>query len=428
MARRFCPAAGARDAVRLSGFALAFAAGLAACSGADEPGASGPPQGPPPVMVATPLRQTIVDWDEYVGRFEAVKSVDVRPRVSGYLQSIHFADGDFVRLGQLLFVIDPRPYQAVLEQANADAERARAALALAKSELARSATLLAAEAVSREEYEQRKATVQTAQADAAAAQARIRSAALDVEFTQVRAPIAGRISNRRVDVGNLVTAGTGGRAPTGSTAPDGSLLTTIVSLDPIYFVFDASEALYLKYQRQAQAGTRASSRVQANPVEIRLQDETEYRIKGRMDFVDNAIDIGTGTIRGRAIVPNPDGFLTPGLFGRLRLLGSGAYEAMLVPDGVVLTDQTRQMLLTVDAKNIVTPKVVETGPLINGLRVIRSGIGPADRIVIEGLQLAQVGQPVKPLPGKLVPPAAGAGAQGAAYVTPPSAQATPVGP
>lgn len=402
-------------------------AALAGCGSDAADKAAGPPQGPPPVTVATPLRQTIVDWDEYVGRFEALKKVDIRPRVSGYLQSIHFRDGDMVRPGQLLFVIDPRPYEARLAQARAQAERARAALGLARSELARSEKLVKMEAVSREEYDQRRATVDTAAADLAAAEADIRSAALDVEFTRVRAPIAGRVSNRRVDVGNLVTAGMGGSAATGSTAPDGSLLTTVVSLDPIYFVFDASEALYLKYQRQAQDGTRISSRQQPNPVEIRLQDEADYRIKGRMDFVDNAIDVGTGTIRGRAVVPNPDGFLTPGLFGRMRLLGSGAYEAMLVPDGVILTDQTRQILLTIGDKNVIVPKTVEVGPLINGLRVIRSGIAPGDRVVINGLQLARIGQPVTPMPGKVVAPPEGQGAQEAAYSAPAASSATPVG-
>jgi len=407
---------------------LGLALLLAACGGdAADKAAGGPPQGPPPVTVATPLRQTIVDWDEYVGRFEALKTVDIRPRVSGYLQSIHFRDGEMVRPGELLFVIDPRPYEARLAQARAQAERARAALGLARSELARSEKLVKAEAVSREEYDQRRATVDTAAADLAAAEADIRTAALDVEFTRVRSPIAGRVSNRRVDVGNLVTAGAGGRSATGSTTPDSSLLTTVVSIDPIYFVFDASEALYLKYQRQSQAGTRISSRVQANPVEIRLQDETDYQIKGRMDFVDNAIDVGTGTIRGRAIVSNLGGYLTPGLFGRMRLLGSGAYEAMLVPDGVILTDQTRQILLTVGDKNVITPKVVEVGPLINGLRVIRSGIAPGDRIVINGLQLAQIGKPVTPVPGKVVQPAPGEGVQEAAYSAPPASAATPVG-
>lgn len=408
---------------------------LAACgNGAAEKGAGGPPQGPPPVTVAQPLVQRIVDWDDYVGRFEAVKTVEVRPRVSGYLQSIHFRDGETVRVGQLLFVIDPRPYEATLAQANAQLSRQRAALALARTQLSRSQRLIAAEAIAAEELDQRRAAVETAQADVAAAEADVRAAQLNVEFTRVRAPISGRISDRRVDTGNLVSGsgastGTANTSATnaggGASGGGGTLLTTVVSTKPIYFVFDGSEALYLKYSRQNQAGTRISSRLTQNPVEIRLQDQADYQIKGRMAFVDNAIDPGTGTIRAYATVDNADGFLTPGLFGRLRLLGSGAYDALLVPDEVVLTDQNRRTVLVVGPKNTVQSRVVEIGPVLNGLRVIRSGVGPGDRVVIDGLQLAQVGQPVKPVPGRIAPLAAGAAPAEAAYAAPPASEATP---
>ena len=418
--------------------ALGPAALLAACGSEPAPPAAPPP---PPVTVAVPLQQRIVDWDDYVGRFEAVKSVAIRARVSGYLTGIHFRDGDFVHKGQLLFTIDPRPYEATLAQARAQAGRQRATLALARSELARSARLVAAEAIAKEEYETRRAAVQTAQADVAAADADVRAAELNVGFTQVRSPIDGRVSDRRVDIGNLVGGSSGGTAApmsngaTGSTTPasagsgtasDGSVLTTVVTIDPVYFGFDASEALYLKYERQNQAGTRVSSRVRANPVEIRLQDEPTYRIHGTMNFVDNAIDVGAGTIRGRALVPNHDHFLTPGMFGRMRLLGSGAYTALLVPDGVVQTDQTRKTVLVVGPDNKAHPRVVETGPLINGLRVIRKGLSPNDHVIINGLQLAQADKPVSPQAGKIVPPEPGTSPTQAAYSPPEASEATAV--
>lgn len=413
----------------------------AAC-GAKKP--DQPPPSPPKVTVAVPLQQRIVDWDDYVGRFEATRSVEVRPRVSGYLIAIHFKDGDLVRRGQLLFTIDPQPYEATLAQVQASALRQRATLALARSQLARSGRLLGAQAIAREEYDTRSAAVGTAEADVAAADADVRAAKLNVDFTQVRSPIDGRVSDRRVDIGNLL-GGSGGASTstasngaTGSTAPaaatanagsggtrsDGSLLTTVVTIDPIYFGFDASEALYLKYERQNAAGTRTSSRVRSNPVQIRLQDEPEYRIKGVMDFVDNAIDVGAGTIRGRAIVRNHDHFLTPGMFGRMRLLGSGAYAALLIPDGVVQTDQTRKTVFVVGSDNKSRPRVVEVGPLINGLRVVRKGLSPGDRVIINGLQLAQADKPVNPILGKIEPPEAGTGPREAAYAAPEASEAT----
>lgn len=420
---------------------LAAALTIASCGKKAEPQKAPPP---PTVGVALPLQQTIVDWDDYVGRFEAVKSVEIRPRVSGTLESIHFKDGDFVHVGQILFTIDPRPYEATLAQVRAAALRSRATLANARSQLARGARLLQAQAVAKEEYDTRAAAVQTAEADVASADANVRAAALNVGFTQVRSPVTGRVSDRRADIGNLV-GGSGGGSPgltttggatttqttslganagSGGTSSDGSLLTTVVVVDPIYFTFTASEALYLKYERQNVAGTRTSSRVQANPVQIRLQDEPEYRIKGRMDFVDNAIDVGSGTIRGRALVHNADHFLTPGMFGRMRLLGSGAYTALLVPDGIVQTDQTRKTVLVVGPDNKASQRVVETGPLINGLRVIRKGLKANDRVIVNGLQMAQAGKPVSPKMEKVVQPEPGTGAQEAAYTTPESSEAT----
>ncbi len=400
-----------------SAVALAGAALLGSCSdGSGQAQAQGPPQGPPPVVVAQPLQRQIIDWDEYIGRFEPAQQVEVRPRVSGYLQSINFRDGQMVRQGQLLFQIDPRPFQALLAQAQAEEARARTALNLARSEAARSRTLLNAQAVSREEYEARAATVASAQAALGAAQAAVRARALDVEFAQVRAPISGRISDTRIDRGNLVAGGSAGEA---------TILTTIVSVNPIHFQFEGSEAVYLKYQRQNREGSRTSSRFAANPVEIRLQDDPGYSIRGRMDFVDNSLDTRSGTIRGRAVVANPDGFLTPGMFGRMRLLGSGAYTGLLLPEGAISTDQTRKVAMTVARDGTVVPKVIELGPMVDGLRIVRAGLSPNDRVIISGLQRVRPGDKASPRPGRITAPAPGEGPQvGTAYSAPPAASAS----
>ena len=348
-----------------------------------------PPAPPPPtVTVAQPLVRQIVDWDEYVGQFVAVDSVDVRPRVTGYLTQVGFKDGQVVRKGQLLFVIDPRPYQAALDQAKAQAQRAAATLANAKSQAVRGQTLLNAKAISQQDYDTLVAAEKQAEADLAAAQATVRSNALNLEFTHVTAPLGGRISDRRVAPGNLVTA-------------DQTVLTNIVNLDPIRFQFEGSEGNYLKYQRENAEGTRTSSRAMANPVEIKLQDEQTYRWKGHMEFVDNTLDTSSGTIRGRAVVANPNSFITPGMFGHMRLLGSGAYRGMLVPDAAVVTDQSRQVAYVVDPKGIVRQKVLTTGPLIDGLRVVRSGLDEGDKVVISGIQRAKAGKPVTPQDGKI---------------------------
>lgn len=349
-----------------------------------------PPPPAPMVTVATPLRMNVIDWDDYVGQFVAVDSVDVRPRVSGYLVGIGFKDGDYVKQGQRLFTIDPRPYQATLDQAKGQASRAEATLVNAKAQAARGQTLLAARAISQQAYDALVAAEGQAAADLTSAQATVRAAALNLTFTNVTAPIAGQVSDRRVSPGNLVTA-------------DTTVLTNIVSLDPIRFAFTGSEALYLKYQRANAAGTRASSRFRANPVEIRLQDEPTYRWKGRMDFVDNSLDTGSGTIRGRAVVPNPDHFLTPGMFGHMRLLGSGSYPALLIPDRAVVTDQERQVVYVVDAHGVARMKSIDPGPLVNGLRVVRTGLNPDDRVVIDGVQRTQGGKRVKTLTARIEP-------------------------
>ena len=330
----------------------------------------------PEVTVATPLVREVVDWDDYVGRFEAIESVEVKPRVSGYLQAVHFRDGDYVRAGQLLFTIDQRPAQAQLDQARAQLARAEATLVNARTELARSRTLAADHAASVEEVEQRQATLRAGQAEVAAARANVRSQSLNLGFTRVVAPISGRISQRRVDPGNAVTA-------------DETVLTTIVSTDPLHFAFDGSEALLLRYQRQG--GGRFGS-----PVRIRLQDEGSYSHAGRLDFVDNAINPGSGTIQARALVPNPSGFLRPGMMGHLRLSATPSYRALLVPDTAIATDGVRRIVQVVDRQGNVTGRPVVLGPLVGNLRVIRSGVGPRDRVVINGLQRIQPGQKVAP--------------------------------
>ncbi|HEY2481699.1 MAG TPA: efflux RND transporter periplasmic adaptor subunit [Caulobacteraceae bacterium] len=350
------------------------------------------PPPPPTVTAATPLRLMMIDWDDYDGQFEATNSVDVRPRVSGYLISVGFKDGDYVAKGQRLFKIDPRPYQAALDQAKGQEIHDVAALANANTQADRGKLLLAAHTISQQAYDQLVANARQAEADLDSARATVRTNALNVGFTDVTAPLSGRISDRRVAPGNLVTA-------------DTTVLTNIVSLDPIWFGFTGSEALYLKYERANLAGTRTSSRFKANPVEIRLQDEPAYRWKGHMDFVDNALDPASGTIRGRAVIANPTHFLTPGMFGHLRLLGSGAYPALLIPDQAISTDQTREVVFVVGPGGKVTERGVSLGPLYATARVIRSGLGPDDLVIIDGVQRAKAGTKVAVRRGTIPTPA-----------------------
>lgn len=342
----------------------------------------------PIVTVASPLAREVVVWDDYVGRFEASRSVEVRPRISGQVTAVHFTDGEFVQKGQLLFTIDARPYAAALAEARAEAASARSDLALARANLARANRLSADAAISQSDVDQLNAQVRAASAALAAANARVRSRSLDVEFTKVRAPISGRISDRRVDAGNLVAAGEG---------PGSSLLTTINALDPIYFSFNGSEGLFLKAKRAEAEGDAATV------VQVKLQDEKSYDHAGKLDFTDNGIDPRSGTIRGRAVLSNPDHFLSPGMFGNMRLANGGTENALLVPDAAVLTDQARKTVLTVDKEGQVAVKEVTIGPVIKGLRIIRSGITPKDRIVIVGTQFAAPGSTVKTKTGKITP-------------------------
>lgn len=338
----------------------------------------GPPpplvEAPPAVEVATPLVERVADWDDYSGRFEPVDAVELRPRVSGAIESVHFEDGQLVQRGDLLFVIDPRPYAAELAQAKAQVAGARAQLANADAELKRAQALVGRQLVSEADAELRAAAQLSAAAALAAAEATVQARELNLSFTRVTAPLAGRASFRRLAPGNIVSA-------------DTTVLTTIVTESPIRFVFDAPESALLKYKREA-GGARESR------VEIRLQDETEYRWKGRVDFLDNALDRGSGTIRLRAVVDNPEGFISPGMFGQMRLFAARPFEALLVPDQAIVTDQMRQVVYVVDGEGVVSQKVVQPGRLIDGLRVIREGLTPQDRIIISGVQRARPGRRV----------------------------------
>lgn len=352
---------------------------LAGCGGGEAPPA--PP--PPEVAVATPIQREVNDWDDYTGRFEAPEDVEIRPRVNGVVTRVHFRDGQDVGRGQALFTIDPRPYQAALAQARAQVARAQAALTNARQVTARSRQLASAQAVSAEELENNVAAERAATADLAAGRAAVSTAQLNLDFTVVRAPFSGRISDRRVSIGDSVADGQ-------------TVLTRLVSLDPIWFTFEGAESFYLKNLRQDERGERGSSRSTANPIEIQLADESGYRWRGRMEFLDNAVDPNSGTIRAHAVVPNPGRFLTPGMFGRARLLGSGTYKAMLIPDEAVVTDQTRRLVYVVGKDNKVAPRPVELGARVEGLRVVRDGLAPTDLVVLNGVGRLQPGAPVTP--------------------------------
>jgi RND family efflux transporter MFP subunit len=360
---------------------------LAGCDSKPVAGSAPPP---PPVTVARPLQKTITEWDEYTGRFTALETVEVRARVSGFIDSVHFKEGQIVKQGDLLFVIDPRPYRLAVEQAKADVERAKAKLEIASLDVQRGTPLARTQALTERELDTRKSTERDAAGQVGSAEAAVKQAELNLEWTEVRAPIGGRISDKRVDSGNLITGG-----QTGAT-----LLTVIVSIDPIHFIFDGSEADFLHYLRLAIAGGRPSSRDAQNPVSVRLSDESDFKHQGRMDFVDNVINPKSGTIRGRAVFDNKDGFLTPGVFGRLRLFG-GEHEALLVPDGAIASDQSSKIVFTVADDGTVGTKLIEPGPMVDGLRVIRSGLAPTDRIVIDGLQRARPGAKVTAQDGKI---------------------------
>ena len=359
---------------------------------------SKPPPPLPAVVAATPLQRQISDWDEYVGRFEATNTVDIRPRVTGYVLKVAFTDGQIVRRGQVLFQIDPRPYQAALNQAAAQQARASATLQEAQVELNRSKALLAARATSQQDVDTRLAAVLQGQADVRAAQAVVATARLNLGFTRVIAPIGGRVSDSRAQPGALVTQ-------------DSTVMTDVVALDPIRFAFQAPEDLLLKYQR-SKGGSGAA------PVQIRLQDEAGYRWNGRIAFVDNALDAGSGTIRAYALAPNHEGFLKPGMFGHMRLLSSSPHAALLVPDQAVITDMSRQLVLVVTPAGAVAQRPVQLGPIVEGLRVVRSGLSPSDKVIISGVQHAHAGDKVRVITGQTAPRPGATLAAGADTATP----------
>jgi RND family efflux transporter MFP subunit len=358
--------------------------GLLAIGGCGQ--APAPQAAPPDVTVAKVISRRIKDWDEYTGRFQAIDTVEVRPRASGYVEQVLFREGQAVKKDDVLVIIDPRPYQA-------DYDRAKAGLALAKSqqelaslEAARVQKLKDSGAVSREELDERLSTLNQQQASVSAAKAALDSAALLLSFTQVRAPFDGRASRAEVTRGNLVTGGNNG----------GTLLTTIVSVDPIYVYFEGDENAYLRYNQLARQGDRLSSRDAKNPVRVGLSNEQGFPHEGYMDFVDNQLDVHTGTIRARAVLENKQGFFTPGMFARVQLLGSGEYDAILIEDRAVGTDQSQSFVLALDADNKLEYRPVELGRVVDGLRIIRKGLKPDDTIVVSGLQRVRPGAQVKP--------------------------------
>jgi RND family efflux transporter MFP subunit len=360
---------------------LVTLAAISACSR----GSPAPPA-PPAVTVARPLAESITDWDDYTGRVAPVESVDVRARVSGYLQSVQFHEGGIVKEGELLFVVDPRPYRAVAQAAAAEVTRAKVALELAGNERDRAERLFKSHAISEEEFDARTQTQRGAVAALEAAEASRRRAELDVEFTEVRAPISGRVGRMNVTRGNLISGGT----------ETSTLLTTIVSLDPVYVYFTGDEREYLKYSRLNLEGSRRSSRDFANPVRIRLADEKEFQREGHMDFVANTLDEASGTIQGRALFANPDGLLTPGLFVDVQLLGRGPYEALLIPDEAIGADQSQAFVYVVGEGNIAERRTVTVGRLEGNLRIVVRGVTAEDRVVINGLPRVRPHSPVTP--------------------------------
>jgi membrane fusion protein, multidrug efflux system len=368
----------------LAPIGLLFALALGGCDDKAQSQAAASP--PPPVTVAQPVKRSVTDWDEFTGRFEAIEEVQVRARVGGFVNSVEFKDGAIVHAGDLLYIIDPRPFEAVVLQAEGQLADARAKVELAKRELDRGLNLVQTSAVSEQVVDQRRQALQAAHAAETQAEGVLKAAQLNVEFTHVLAPITGRVSRHLVTPGNLVQG-----ADSGAT-----LLTSIVSLDPIYIYFDVDEATYQRNSKLWFEGKRPSSRDTPNPVQVSLTGETKPSHEGTMDFLDNRLDVSTATLRSRAIIPNKDLSILPGQFGRVRIIGSSPYEALLIPDAAIVTDQSRKIVFVVKDDNIVEAKPVVLGPLDDGLRVIREGLKAEDRVIVDGIQRARVGAKVTP--------------------------------
>jgi RND family efflux transporter MFP subunit len=352
---------------------------LAGCGEAPKQSAAPPP---PVVTVAKPTQRTIVDQDEYVGRFVAVEMVEVRARVSGYLEKTHFRDGQTVKQGDLLFSIDKRPFQNALAQAKANLLLAKSNVTFTEADYQRAQQLLRDRTISEQVFDQRAQAFRNAQASVTANEAQVRQAELDLEFTELRSPIAGRIGDRRVTDGNLVTGGAGGNT---------TLLATVVSMDPIRLEFTFDEAAYLRYERLSSGGEDVASREASVMVGLKLIDERDFSHRGYMEFVDNVIDRASGTIRARAQFSNPGGVFTPGMFARVRVPGSPAYATLLVPDGAILSEQARKYVLVVDGESVARQRYVTLGELVDGLRVIKEGLASDDRLIVNGLMRARPG-------------------------------------
>jgi multidrug efflux system membrane fusion protein len=366
--------------------AFALAASIAAavvasgCSSHAAPAQAAMPP-PPEVSVAPVLVKNVHQWDDFTGRVAAVQTVELRPRVSGYVDKVAYVEGREVAKGDLLFVIDQRPYRAQLAKAQADLARARSEAQLAHTQEKRAQTLVAAKAISREEFDTRHAAVAQGNAAVRAAEAAVATAELDLQFTEVRSPIAGRTGRALVTIGNLARA-------------DTTLLTTVVSMDPMYVDFEGDEQAYLRYADLARKGQRSELR---NPVRVGLADEEGYPHAGTVDFIDNQIDSTTGTIHARAVLPNADRALTPGLFARVQLEGSAEFRAMLVDDKAVLTDQDRKYVYVLGPDNKAVRKDIVAGRVIDGLRVVDSGLDAQDAVIIRGMQkIFFPGMPVQP--------------------------------
>ena len=362
---------------------------VASCGDNAQQGAFRPP--PPEVTIAKPLATEVTDWDEYTGRFSAVESVEVRSRVSGYLQEVNFTEGTFVKKDDLLFVVDPRPYKAVLEEKRADLERTQAQLQLAQNELNRAKRLIESKTISEEQLDAKVQARTAAQAEVEAARAQLNFAELDLEFTHIKAPVGGRIGRALVTEGNLVSGG----------SENSTLLTTIVSMDPIHFYFTGDEQAYIHYLRLDREGGRQSSHYAKNPVKLKIADEQEFKHTGYMDFVDNRIDKSTGTMLGRAVFDNPDNLFVPGMFGKIQLLGEGPYPALLIPDEAIATDQSRKIVFVVDEKNIAQARRIEIAQIVKGLRVVRKGLTADDHVIINGIQRVRPGIEVAPQEGEI---------------------------
>src|SRR5881398_1913921 len=350
---------------------------------------SAPPQAPLPVNVVTAVEKEVNDWDEFTGRLEAVESVEIRPRVSGYITEIRFQAGAIIKKDDLLYVIDPRPYQADFDRAAAEVERMQAQLRLAQIELDRAKELRAKNTISASEFDQKAATYQGSAAAKGSAEAAKNSAALNLEFTQIKSPIDGRVSDARITLGNLVQPGAG---------PE-SVLTTVVSVDPIYAKVDADENAVLKYVKLSEEGKRVSARTAQIPAWVELGNETDFPNEGTIDFVDNRLDPGTGTIRARVVLKNWNpNFITPGFFARVRVAGATPYRAALIDDKVVSSQQGLKYAFVVKPDNTVERRTLETGPLFEGKRIVKRGLKDGEKVVSTRLQMLEPGMSVTPVP------------------------------